>query len=221
MGGKLMDKSELESRNLEAMEEDHMEKLYNSKNPLIKYIHLGKLKKVIDLIPKKKNIKILDAGCGEGHLLFEVSKLIDSSNKLYGTDILDVALEKAKERVKGGSFSLQNLESLNFKNNSFDVIMCTDVIEHIPNYKKVLSELKRVLKEDGTLIISFPNETLWTISRFFLGRKPIKVPEHCNSFSPRDLINEVNLKVDKRFNIPFGLPHFLSLTRILVFKKEV
>ena len=152
MGGRLMDKSELESRNIEAMEEDHMEKLYNSKNPLVKYIHFGKLKKIVDLIPKKKNMKILDAGCGEGHLLFEVSKFIDSSNELYGTDILDVALEKAKERMKEGDFSLQNLESLNFKNNSFDVIICTDVIEHIPNYKKVLSELKRVLKEDGTLI---------------------------------------------------------------------
>ena len=99
--------------------------------------------------------------------------------------------------------------------------MCTEVIEHIPNYKKVISELKRVLKKDGLLIISFPNENLWTICRFFLGRRPIKVPEHCNSFSPSDIINEVNLKVNKRINLPFGFPHFLSLTRILVFKKEV
>ncbi len=216
-----MDKLELDSRNLEAMEEDHMEKLYNSKNPFIKYVHFGRLKKIAELVPKKTNMKILDAGCGEGHLLFETSKFIDSSNKLYGIDILDVALKKAKERVKDGDFSLQNLENLKIKDNLFDVIMCTEVIEHIPNYKKVISELKRVLKKDGLLIISFPNENLWTICRFFLGRRPIKVPEHCNSFSPSDIINEVNLKVNKRINLPFGFPHFLSLTRILVFKKEV
>ena len=58
------------------MEKDHMEKLYSSKNPLVKYIHVRRLKKIIGLIPKRKNMKILDAGCGEGQLLSMVSKKI-------------------------------------------------------------------------------------------------------------------------------------------------
>ena len=81
--------------------------------------------------------------------------------------------------------------------------------------------MRRVVKKKGLLIISFPNEPLWTISRFFLGRRPIKVPEHCNSFSPQMIIDEINLKVKKRVNIPFRLPHYLALTRIIVFTKSV
>ncbi len=202
------------------MEKDHMEKLYSSKNPLIKYVHMGRLKKIISLIPKKKNMKILDAGCGEGQLLSMVSKKFGLFNpKLYGTDITAISLESAKKRIKNAKFSLQDLKNLDYKDEFFDVIMCTEVIEHVPEYKKVLKEFERILKKGGLLIISFPNEFLWTISRFFLGRKPIKVPDHYNSFSPAIMIKEVNLNLKKRANVPFALPHFLALTRILVFEK--
>ncbi len=202
------------------MERDHMEKLYSSKNLLIKYIHMGRLKKIMSLIPKRKNIKILDAGCGEGQLLSMISKKFGSLNlKLYGTDITTISLKSAKKRIKNTKFSLQDLRNLDYKDEFFDIIICTEVIEHIPEYKKVLKELKRVLKKVGTLIISFPNEFLWTISRFFLRRKPIREPGHVNSFSPKKIIKEVNLKVKKRINIPFELPSFLALTRIIVFMK--
>lgn len=205
---------------IEPMEQDHMEKLYTSTNPFVRHVHVDRLKKIANLIPKGKCMRILDAGCGEGQLLLMVSKLIDSSNEFYGTDILDVALARAKDRMKDAHFSLQSLEDLNFADNSFDIIMCTEVIEHIPNYKQVLEELKRILKSEGLLIISFPNEPLWTVSRFFLGRRPIKVPEHCNSFSPRRIIKETNLKVKRRVNVPFGFPSFLALTRILVLQNK-
>ena len=202
------------------MEKDHMEKLYSSKNPLIKYVHMGRLKKIISLIPKRKNMKILDAGCGEGQLLSMVSKKFGLFNlKLYGTDITDISLESAKKRIENAKFSLQDLRDLDYKDEFFDVIMCTEVIEHVPEYKKVLKEFERILKKGGMLIISFPNEFLWTISRFFLGRRPIKVPDHYNSFSPAIMIKEINLNFKKRANVPFALPYFLALTRILVFEK--
>ncbi len=202
------------------MEKDHMEKLYSSKNPLIKYVHMGRLKKIIGLIPKRKNMKILDAGCGEGQLLSMVLKKFGLSNlKLYGTDITSISLESAKKRIENAEFSLQDLRNLDYKDEFFDLIMCTEVIEHIPEYKKVLKEFERILKKGGILIISFPNEFLWNVSRFFLGRKSIKNPDHYNSFSPAIMIKEVNLNFKKRANVPFALPYFLALTRILVFEK--
>lgn len=202
------------------MEKDHMEKLYSSKNPLVKYVHVGRLRKILGLIPKRKNMKILDAGCGEGQLLSMVTKKFGLFNlKLYGTDITPTSLESAKKRIENAEFSLQDLRDLDYKDEFFDVIMCTEVIEHVPDYKKVLKEFERILKKGGILIISFPNEFLWNVSRFFLGRKPIKNPDHYNSFSPTIMIKEVNLNFKKRANVPFALPYFLALTRILVFEK--
>ena len=202
------------------MENDHMEKLYNSKNPLVRYIHVERLKKIVSLIPKQKNLKILDAGCGEGQLLLRIQKIFSSFNaELYGVDVTNVALERAKKRAPKSKFSLQDLKNLNYENNFFDVIICTEVIEHVPEYQKVLRELKRILKDRGVLIISFPNEPLWILSRFFLGRRPIKIPDHYNSFSPKKLIKEVNLKVKEKINIPFRLPSTMALTRIIVFEK--
>ena len=73
------------------MEKDHMEKLYASKNPLVRYVHVDRLKKITNLIPKK-NVKLLDAGWGEGQLLVMISKKFNQFNpKLYGTDITKIA----------------------------------------------------------------------------------------------------------------------------------
>mgnify|MGYP003997406627 FL=1 len=121
--------------------------------------------------------------------------------------------------MKRGTFSLENLKNLSHKEGCFDVVICTEVIEHIVAYKKVLRELKRVTKRGGLLILTFPNEPLWTFSRFLLFRRPIKVPDHYNSFSPEQMIKEVGLKVEKRYNIPFDIPACLALTRILAFRK--
>ena len=128
------------------MEKDHMEKIYSSKNPLVRYIHTSRLNKIIKEIPKIKNLKILDAGCGEGHFLFKISKIFNEA-KLYGSDITPIALESAEKRVEKVKFTLENLNNLNYEDDFFDIIICTEVIEHILDYEKVLGELKRVLKK--------------------------------------------------------------------------
>ena len=57
------------------MPADHMENLYDSKNPLVKFVHLNRLESISDQIPTEEEQKILDAGCGEGHLLEKINHL--------------------------------------------------------------------------------------------------------------------------------------------------
>lgn len=201
------------------MPEDHMDKLYNSKNPLVRFVHNNRLNYIINVTPNDDGLKILDAGCGEGHL---IEKLFHKKNKnfYYGTDISETALRKAKQRCPFAEFKLINLSEMDFENNFFDVIICTETIEHILNYGEALKNLKRILKNDGYLIITFPNEILWTISRFFLGRKPIKVPDHVNSFTPNKIKSILKMKFVSQRNMPFKLPFFISLGCLLKFKKE-
>ena len=170
-----MSESAIEKLVIEKMEKDHMEKLYDSRNPLVRFVCNKRLDAIIKAIPKKENLKILDAGCGEGQLLLKIVKAgqRERERELYGTDMTPVAIESAKERVKGVDFSLQNLRNLNYEDNFFDVVICTEVIEHISDYQEAIKELKGVLKKDGLLIITFPNEPLAIFCRLiFLENQP-------------------------------------------------
>lgn len=105
---------------------------------------------------KPKDKKILDVGCGFGALIEEVM-LIYPRNEFIGVDINKQIVSEAKKRVKKADFKVRDLENLKFKSNSFDVVFCTDTLEHAYNFEKAIKELSRVLKKDGHLIISIPN----------------------------------------------------------------
>ena len=204
------------------MPHKHMDKLYNSENRLVSYIHLKRLQKIIDYIIKYykndlQTIKVFDAGCGEGHFLELLSKYVPKDN-LYGSDITPDALNEARKRGITNVYH-ENLKNLHFEDNFFDVVVCTEVIEHIVEFREVISELKRVIKPGGLFIITFPNEFNWTISRFLLGRKPVKVPDHVNSFTFSSMDRYMGLRRLERYCIPWNVPRFLSLTNIVVYRK--
>jgi ubiquinone/menaquinone biosynthesis C-methylase UbiE len=200
------------------MPEDHMDKLYSSGNSIIRNFHHNRLNFIVKKLPKIQGLKILDAGCGEGHLS---EKLVNSNRgyKVYGTDLYPLALEKAKKRCPKAKFLKQNLNKIEFDDNYFDIVICSGVIEHIRGYKESIKEMKRVTKNNGLLIISIPNEPLWTFTRFILGRKPAKIPDHINTFTPKKLKKEVKLKVIKNIYLPLNVCFATCLESILFFRK--
>lgn len=199
------------------MPEDHMEALYNSSNPFVRYVHQNRLSSIANELPAHK-IKMLDAGCGEGHLIETCTKRFPQ-HEYYGIDITDVALQKAHERCLGTQFKKTDLANTGFPDEYFDVVTCTEVIEHVIGYEAVLRELRRVLKKGGFLIITFPNEFLWTISRFILRRNPVKVPDHVNEFNPDRMKSLMNLEVINQLQLPFNLPFAIALGSLMKFKK--
>lgn len=119
--------------------------------------HIGirlRARKIMKNIPKKYD-SLLDAGCGTGIYSISLSK------KFRKINAIDISEEKIRHLVKNAPiknifFEKQDLCKLKFKNNSFDVIICSDVLEHIKNDEKAFSELARVLKNGGTLLITVP-----------------------------------------------------------------
>jgi SAM-dependent methyltransferase len=158
----------------------------------------------------KKNIerkyssgKLLDMGCGLGLFL----KLWDLKKwELYGIDISKKAVEYAKSKgldVKGGS-----LEKTNFSNGYFDVITMFYVLEHLPNPLKVLREARRILKEDGLLVIRVPQSiSAERFLRFFgVRRNLFHPPMHLYDFSTK-ILKEFLLKAGfKRIKTVIGKP---------------
>lgn len=131
-----------------------------SKNPFkLNAFVKGRYLKCIDLIEnvcELKNKIILDFGCGDGALAYLLWK---KGAKVYGVDnseiAIDYAIEKHKKIKTNCYFLLANYE-IPFKENYFDFVICTDVIEHVLEPFRLLSEIKRVMKKDGYAIISTP-----------------------------------------------------------------
>jgi len=117
---------------------------------IIKYIQ----KKIQDLTRKGK-IRVLDIGCGGGQLLetFTKTKYVE----VYGLDISEKVLRIAKQ--KGYIVHKINLEKdkLPFSNEYFDIIVANDLIEHLIDPDKVLTEIHRVSHSNTKIIICVPN----------------------------------------------------------------
>lgn len=97
--------------------------------------------------------RILELGCGEGSLL----EPFCANNECHGVDISSKQLKRAE--VKGYRIYKQDLEMerLQFMDEYFDMLVFNEVIEHIVNTEHFLNEINRVLRKQGTLLISFPN----------------------------------------------------------------
>ncbi|MBM3205390.1 class I SAM-dependent methyltransferase [Candidatus Shapirobacteria bacterium] len=105
---------------------------------------------------KINNWKVLDFGSGLGCNLITLKKFFKT---ITTCDINKTALNLSQKNygVRGINYILLDGLKLPFENKTFDLIVATEVFEHILNFKKMISELKRVIKEKGFLIISTPN----------------------------------------------------------------
>lgn len=110
-------------------------------------------KRMLELIGNVDSKTILDVGCGTGNIL---NMILNKYNNVdvYGIDISDKMLEKAKEKLTvRAHLTLGDSEKLPYEDNKFDLIMCNDSFHHYPNPKNVLKEFFRVLKNGGMLIL--------------------------------------------------------------------
>ena len=111
--------------------------------------------------PFCKGKKVLDAACGAGY----GSYLLKSwgADTVHGLDIDEVTIETAKQIFKSPNlfYAACNIEQLPFENNEFDVVVSLETIEHLDDPEQFLKEIKRVLKPDGVVILSCPNDNYY------------------------------------------------------------
>jgi ubiquinone/menaquinone biosynthesis C-methylase UbiE len=123
----------------------------------------------------KPNDVVLDAGCGLGRHLRQLARV--PGLKIFGIDKSTGALRETSKSMetmpdaqsKDYLVSIADINKLPFADASFDCVICSEVLEHIPDHKKALKEMDRILKPQGTLVVSVPRyfaeRICWFISR--------------------------------------------------------
>lgn len=124
------------------------------KNILQKLWHMGKLKAVVNLTEKTNALpeNILDVGCASGWFLSKIHARYPKA-KCAGIDTYKEAIDYGKRKYRKLKLFYADGHKVPFKKNSFDVIICTEVLEHVISPEKVLREIERVLTKDGIAII--------------------------------------------------------------------
>jgi len=168
------------------MRQEELEDMYNLEK---EHWWFKSKRKIIKYFIKKygKPGSLLDIGCGTGITLLELK----DSFEVFGVDSSKIALEFCKKRGLK-NLKLSPAEKLPFKDESFDNILALDMLEHTDD-ELVLKEIYRVLKKDGTLIVTVPAlQMLWT--------KHDEIFQHKRRYNKKELKEKLikyNFKIQK------------------------
>ena len=187
----------------------HSRQLYHSRHRLMNWVHAAHIVGAIRASRSESHHWILDAGCSDGELLV---RLAGSYAFAVGLDHNFQALPTLQQRLDGAhaAQAMQgDLGCLPFRDRSFDRVFCLETLEHVPDMPGAVRELQRVLKEEGTLIITIPLELGFSVllkqsvARLFFGayRGSYTWREIWNAFRGRlDQVERVSLSSHKGFD---------------------
>jgi 2-polyprenyl-3-methyl-5-hydroxy-6-metoxy-1,4-benzoquinol methylase len=141
----------------------------------------------IECIPASGCLRILDVGCGSG---LNSKAIAARGHRVCGVDFSEAAIEQY--RSYGFEGQAENIENgLNYPDDSFDVVFCSEVIEHMTSPAELVGEMKRVLKRGGQLVMSTPNSAFWlyrVLAVFGYTVGELQHPKHFQYFSRRSLL---------------------------------
>jgi len=186
------------------------EKLKAYDIPLTKWFFRQRDTKAIEM--SSKGISI-DIGCGRGHLTAKRKETV-------GVD-LSPNLVDIKKKHRNRDFVRCNAEYLPFRGESFENVFLLDALEHVQDCEKATKEAKRILKKDGSLILSLPNENYFykVFSKLFRTFYGGPYPPDLHSYDyVKDVVSKRFDKIDTQY-IP-KIPSFFKLWEISKYKSR-
>jgi 2-polyprenyl-3-methyl-5-hydroxy-6-metoxy-1,4-benzoquinol methylase len=184
---------------------------HTSKNPIQKILINKFFSSLISLAKPLEIESILDAGCGEG---FTMNKLIENriGNKVEGIEYAKEAISIGKKIFPNLTIKQASIYNLPYKDNFFDLVTCTEVLEHLENPEKAIKEMLRVTKK--YLILSVPNEPFFRLSNFLRGKNILRLGNdkghinHWNPFSFKKMLESNGLIIN---TIKFPFPWIMIM----------
>jgi 2-polyprenyl-3-methyl-5-hydroxy-6-metoxy-1,4-benzoquinol methylase len=177
----------------------------------------ARLDAIVELVSDVRFVRVLVVGCGlGGELPLFIAK------DLVALDLSHVAVKVAGDKYPAARFVQGNGTHLPIRSGYFDLVLCSEVIEHVPQPCQLVAELHRILKPGGTLIISTPNSiSVWGLARLIgqiLLRRPVtsggQPIDNWSSSSQLVRLLQDHFEVDKRRGVWYFPPTGLGLRRL-------
>jgi 2-polyprenyl-3-methyl-5-hydroxy-6-metoxy-1,4-benzoquinol methylase len=164
-----------------AGQSDKLKKLESLYRKIALYDHVAFITKAAE---NRTSLELLDVGCGSGTLL---SLLKNRGFRVRGVDFSSEAAAIAKSEndieVQVGS-----VEDVHFPDASFDVVTLFHVMEHVTNPRRVLSEVSRILRPNGAVILQVPNIESWQFKMFGAQWYGLDIPRHVIDYSKKSML---------------------------------
>ncbi len=160
---------------------------YGSTNPVVRRLMTGFESTLEELWQKAAPTSILDVGCGEGVLTEQWADKL-GSGRIVGIDLDDPKLkaEWDKRRRANLEYRVEDATHLSFADDEFDMATAIEVLEHVPDPERTVSEMARVAKR--WVLVSVPREPLWrglNMARGAYIKDLGNTPGHVNHWSKR------------------------------------
>lgn len=150
-------------------------------------------KPFLDLLGVNSQSNLLDVGCGSGALLEYMGK----ADSISGIDLSENAIRIARLNQPEANYCVGDMQNLPYRSSSFDKVTNIGSLEHVPEMKKALKEMKRVCSDIGKLCIVVPNKDFLLYRLLILkGTEQAQMEEHLLSLLEwKELIQTSGLKI--------------------------
>ena len=186
------------------------QKKYSS---LVKLIFIKRLmRRIIDEVDKSGARKILDIGCGEGYPDRCLLDRFGGKLEILGIDFNPDSLELAQMKNPEAKYQKQNIYKLKFAKNQFDLILMTEVLEHLDN---PLEALLKINSFAPTTLVSVPYEPWFSVFSFLSGsylKRLGKHPDHI-SFWNKESLRDILSKAYSEVNVSIFFPWLIGVCK--------
>jgi ubiquinone/menaquinone biosynthesis C-methylase UbiE len=163
---------------------------YGSTNPVVRRLMTNFELTLEQLWHKAGPESILDVGCGEGVLTEQWADQL-GSGRIVGIDLDDPKLkaEWDKRQRANLDYRVEDATNLSFTDGEFDMATAIEVLEHVPDPERTVSEMTRVAKR--WVLVSVPREPLWrglNMARGAYLKELGNTPGHINHWSKRSFV---------------------------------
>ena len=164
---------------------------YGSTNPVVRRLMTGFESTLDELWHKAAPESILDVGCGEGVLTEQWADKL-GSRRIVGIDLDDPKLKAEWDKRQRGNleYRVEDATNLSYGDNEFDMSTAIEVLEHVPDPERTVSEMARVAKR--WVLVSVPREPLWrglNMARGAYWKDFGNTPGHINHWSKRSFVS--------------------------------
>lgn len=181
--------------------------LYTSRNPTRRWLHCTRRDWIIATLRRIRPaapLKAMEVGPGSGIYLPVLAELF---NEVVASDVQEAFLRNARtmaKRFPNLHMVADDITASKLPDNSFDLILCTEVIEHIANSKLAIREMFRLLRKGGILVLSTPQRyspleicakialhpRIINLTRFVY-REPVLETGHINLMTAREVVRQL------------------------------